>query len=377
LVMGTFGRSLYVLDNIRPLRKIASTQSTVLDTKLAAFEPANGYMASFRDAAGAGFAADANYEGENRRRGAKLMYWYNPPKPAPKTEAKAEAKIEEKKKDKNTKVVETKPVAAEIKKDSTKKAEVKYDTVFVRIYNDQNKLIRTLQHKPDSIGVQAVYWDMTEKGVRMPGTPKPKKNAPDSRGYSVLPGKYKVVFASGDAKDSTSVTINDDPRVPTPREAQLAQRTLMDRMGKSIVQLTEITDRLTEAEETTKQVQSQLKDREGKTFEDLGKACKSMLDSIKTKRELITGKKFEKQGYGRPYQVTPQGKIGEISYYVGTKTTAPTNDDVKQVEILEELTKSIVEKVNKFFAEDWTNYRKKVEGTPMSPFKDYQPIGKE
>ena len=155
----------------------------------------------------------------------------------------------------------------------------------------------------------------------------------------------------------------------------MAKRALYARMQNSIVQLTEATDRLTEAEDVAKTIQSQVKDKEGKELEDLGKASKTIQDSIKVKREIITGRKFEKQGYGRPYQITPQGKIYEAMGYINSKQINPTNADVKLVEQLETLTKESIEKVNKFFATNWTEYRKKVESTPLKTFKDYSPIG--
>jgi photosystem II stability/assembly factor-like uncharacterized protein len=368
LVAGTFGRAILVLDNIRPLRQVAATNGKVLEQKIATFEQPDAYKAAYRDATGAGFAGDANYSGENRKKGARLSYFYNIPKketpPTPPTTDKKDAKVK----------VEVK--VSEAKKDSLKKVETKYDTVYIKIYDAENKLIRTLQHKPDSTGIQTVNWNMTEKGVRFPGTPKPKKNAPDGNGTGVFAGKYKVVFVCGDAKDSTFVVVKDDPRVPVSKEVQEAQRALYMRATKSIGQLTEATDRLTEAEDVAKSIQSLAKDKEGKEFEELTKATKAIQDSIKTKRELITGKKFEKQGYGRPYQLTPQGKIFEALNY-SSKTIAPTKGDIRLVEELETLTKESIEKINTFFAGNWVDYRKKVEATPMKTFKDYSPIGVE
>ena len=368
LVIATFGRAIYVLDNIRPLRQLAAN-GRLLEGKIAAFANADAYQANYRDAHGAGFIADANFIGENRKKGAKLSYFYNPPK-KDTTTAKT-----------NTNVVKVKPAVELLnnvsvsQKDTTKKNVSKYDTVYVKIYNTENKLIRTLQHKPDSTGYQAIMWNMTEKGVRNPGTPKPKKNAADANGIEVLAGKYKLVFVCGDAKDSSSIEIKDDPRVLISKEVQMAKRALYARMQNSIVQLTEATDRLTEAEDVAKTIQSQVKDKEGKELEDLGKASKTIQDSIKVKREIITGRKFEKQGYGRPYQITPQGKIYEAMGYINSKQINPTNADVKLVEQLETLTKESIEKVNKFFATNWTEYRKKVESTPLKTFKDYSPIG--
>jgi photosystem II stability/assembly factor-like uncharacterized protein len=363
LVIATFGRAIYVLDNIRPLRQMA-VNGRLLEPKIVAFSNSDAYQANYRDAHGAGFMADANFIGENRKKGAKLSYFYNPPK-KDTTTAKP-----------NMNVGKGQNVAsAVVPKDTTKKNVIKYDTVYVKIYNTENKLIKTLQHKPDSTGYQAIMWNMTEKGVRNPGTPKPKKNAPDANGIEVLSGKYKLVFVCGDAKDSSSIEIKDDPRVPVSKEVQMTKRALYARMEKSIVQLTEATDRLTEAEDVAKNIQNQVKDKEGKELEDLGKASKTIQDSIKVQREIITGRKFEKQGYGRPYQITPQGKIFEAMGYINSKLIAPTNADVRLVEQLETLTKETIEKVNKFFATNWTEYRKKVESTPLKTFKDYLPIG--
>ena len=365
LVIATFGRAIYVLDNIRPLRQIAASNGRILEQKLSTFDNAVGYLANYRDASGAGFAGDANYSGENRKKGLKLNYFYNPPKKDTVSKSLT---------DKMDTKIKTDSKVSEVKKDTTKKGTMKYDTVYVKIYNAENKLIRTLQHKPDSVGYQLIMWNMTEKGVRYPGSPKPKKNAPDDNGIKVLAGKYKAIFICGDAKDSTMIEIKDDPRVSIAKEVRMSQRVLFSRMEKSIMQLTEATDRLTEAEDIAKLIQSQVKDKEGKEFEDLGKVSKTIQDSIKVKKELIMGKKFEKQGYGRPYQVTPQGKIFEAMNYINSKQIAPTNADIIIIEQLETLTKESIEKVNKFFTNNWSEYRKKVEATPLKTFKDYSPI---
>jgi photosystem II stability/assembly factor-like uncharacterized protein len=389
LVIATFGRAIYVLDDIRPLRQIAANNGKILDKKIAAFDQQIGYMANYRDAAGASFAGDANYSGENRKKGFKLNYFYNPPKKDTTLNKKnIQSQVDNKIQNLNVKGTEKgKKKLDEVGKedfpiattstatDTTKKATMKYDTVYVKIYNAENKLIRTLQHKPDSVGYQSVMWNMTEKGIRNPGVPKPKKNAADANGLDVLAGKYKVVFMSGDAKDSTIVEVKDDPRILISKETRQAQKVLFDRMAKSINQLTEATDRLSEAEDVAKMIQNQAKEKEGKEFEDLAKASKTIQDSIKIKREIILGKKMEKQGYGRPYQLTPQGKIREAMGYVSSRQINPTKDDINLVEQLEVLTKDSIEKINKFFATTWTEYRKKTEATPMKTFKDYAPIG--
>jgi DNA polymerase/3'-5' exonuclease PolX len=61
--------------------------------------------------------------------------------------------------------------------------------------------------------------------------------------------------------------------------------------------------------------------------------------------------------------------------YINSKQITPTKADIMLVEQLETLTKETIEKINKFFANNWAEYRKKVESTPLKTFKDYLPIG--
>ncbi len=379
LVIATFGRSIYVLDNIRPLRQMAKTNNKIVDKKISAFQPSTAYLANYRDPAGAGFGGDANFSGENKKKGVSLAYFYNAPK-KDSVSVKPVAvisKVIEKKKGKakpepKPEIVSTSPMVVKI--DSVKKMALKKDTVFVKISSSEGKLIRTLQHKPDSTGYQVLQWDLAEKEIRFPGTPKPKKDAEDTKGQSVLPGEYKIVFLVGDAKDSTYLEVKSDPRVKTSLEVTMAQKSLISRIEKSINKLTEATDRLAEAEEIAKLIQAQTKDKEGKEVLALAKECKTIQDSIKVTRELITGKKMEKQGYGRPYQLTPQSKLSEAMNHITAKQVNPTSADLLLVEQFETLTKESIAKVNSFFINKWAEFRKKVEATPLKTFKDYDPI---
>lgn len=379
LVIATFGRSIYVLDNIRPLRQMAKTNNKILDQKISAFQSSTAYLANYRDPAGAGFGGDANFSGENKKKGVTLAYFYNSPKidTVMLKPLSVKTQVLEKKKGKSN--AELKPViislaSTSVKIDSTKKIAVKKDTVFVKIYSSEGKLIRTLQHKPDSSGYQVLQWNLTEKGIRYPGSPKLKKDAEDTNGQPLLPGMYKVVFVAGEAKDSTYLEVKTDPRVKNSLEVTLAQKSLLSRIEKSINKLTEATDRLTEAEEIVKLIQTQTKDKEGKEVIALAKESKTILDSIKVTRELITGKKIEKQGYGRPYQLTPESKLFETIRHITAKQVKPTNADLILVEQFETLTKESIAKVNSFFINKWAEFRKKVEATPLKAFKDYDPI---
>jgi hypothetical protein len=66
-----------------------------------------------------------------------------------------------------------------------------------------------------------------------------------------------------------------------------------------------------------------------------------------------------------------------VARVVGGKhaTTAERKRKTNKGKNLETLTKETIEKINKFFSNNWAEYRKKVESTPLKTFKDYLPIG--
>lgn len=336
LVIGTFGRAIYVFDDIRPLRKAAAA-GNIYGKKLTVFEAPAAYMAKYRPHTGYDWSSWGLYEGENRSRGASYSFF----------------------------------VAPEAEVDKTKKA--KKDSATVRIYDQQNNLIRTLKMKVDT-GLNRNSWGFDMKGIRQPGSPKPKANAPEPRGYSVFPGTYKLVVTVGKETDSTSIVVNADPNVPEDRNIYEAKMRMMERLDKSTERLTAITDRLSEAEETISKIEAQLKNEEGKQIDSLRKAGKAMTDSIKQIRNFIFGKPQEKQGYGSPFQVTVNGALGEVRGEVLRKTKIPDQQELRMASQAEGLVEEAVQKTNSFFNTHWENYKKLVENTPLQVFKVYKAI---
>lgn len=381
LVIATFGRSIYVLDNIRPLRKLAATGGNVLDQPLAVFDPSTAYLATYRGPQGYGKDAEDLYQAANRPAGATLTYYLKPTqksvlaKPAPpvaltKKAKKASAAV--------TKPDESPVPALQTPVVSTSvTARAKTDSVVVRIYDESNKLVRTLKQAPDTVsGVQRISWNLTDTPVIVPG-PGGRRGGGggEPAGNPVLPGRYKVVIGFAGAKDSTFVSVEPDPRVPFDKEAALARRALQERLNKNTRQLTEITKRLQEATEATESIKSRLKDKKGTDYDELRKATLSIQDSLKKAREEVVGKRTERQGLGSVYMLTPVSKIQEASSYINRRTEAPTKTETQLVDQAELLSGQAVGKVNQFFSKQWAEYYKKVQATPLEQVKEYPPIG--
>ncbi|HXD76874.1 MAG TPA: hypothetical protein VN616_03650, partial [Puia sp.] len=344
LVVATFGRSLWLFDDIRPFRKIAAARGTAITDPITVFPSPEAYEAQFRSATGYEWSVDGLYEAENRKRGAEISFFINKPKESrqPASAAHPEGK--------------------------------KGDSAWAKIYDGKNELIRTLHWKVDS-GFNREYWGMEEKGVRQPGSPKPKPGAPEPGGFPVMPGVYKVVVSYSGSADSTRVAVYDDPRLGDRTEVRLAQRAMYDRLRKSADKLTEGLDRLTETDEICAKIQTELHDIEGKDADSLRKMTTKMVDAIKSVRESITGKTSDRQGLSRnPFEVTAMSQLREAQQSIGSKMAVPGKQEETMVSNAEKAVAEAVQRINGFIDGKWKEYRSLVEATKVNLFKDYRPI---
>jgi len=335
LAIATFGRAIWIMDDIRPLRKVAANNG-LLEKKLTVFAAPENYLAQFIAAPGYEWSVMGLWDAPNRNSNAAISYFNNT--------------------DKNTALNKSKK-----------------DSVAVMIYNDKNERIRSLKWVAEP-GFNRQYWGMEEKGARRPGTPKPKPGSPEPGGFTVLPGIYKVVLQLNQVADSTYVTIKDDPRYESRLAIKQAQRKMYERLQLSTDKLNQGLDQLTESEAVCTKIMAQLKDLNGEETEALKKSTKSMVDNIKTIREFISGKPNEKQGRNADPSLTVLKAIQNATQYIGSKTVAPAAQEEKLVVIAETKINEAVAMINTFNQTKWAAYRKQVEETKLNIFSDYQPI---
>ena len=365
LVIGTFGRAAYVLDDIRPLRKLAADGMSLLDRKVVLFEPPTAYHSINQQPSGTRFGGDGIYNGENRRGGGMISYYVNLPG------KKEEPKVEEQTKKKKKKKTEEKPAKA----DSTKK-KVKADTLVFEIYKG-DELIRTLkQKKPDTTGIYRTYWGLDEKGSDYPSRRAPR-NRFEPGGIDVLPGEYMIKMILGEDRDSTMIEVQFDPRVDVSdqvlqakydfdKELQVYRQVAADAMA-----------RLRKSLEVAKAYESQMKKLDAEGFKESINLSKQIQDSIKLLMEPIVGKENDgsRQGIVRdPRDVPVTRRVGAAGSYMGSSLQAPGATENRLKDQARAQLDAIVEDVNAFYEGPWQEYRSAMEALEMNPFKSYDPL---
>lgn len=336
LVIATFGRALWILDDIRPLRKLAASKG-LLNKDFVTFDSRNVVQAQFKNAPGYEWSTWGIWDADNRPASAPISYF--------------------------------------IKASSDTSAKAKKDSVVVKIYNDKNEVIRNLRWAADS-GFNRAYWGMEEKGYRTPGAGGGRRmggggggrGGAEPGGQQALPGTYKVVLAYKGISDSTMITLLDDPRLGNRNNIKLAQAALRAELKKSGDQLIEAMDLLTEADEASKKVETYIKEMKGATVDSLKKSTKKLQDEIKVLREFINGTTQTKQGYGQVPQITVMNQYQQASSAISSKAIEPGAQEKMLVERAAGLISEAVKKVTAFKEGSWKKYMEQVSATKMDPF---------
>jgi hypothetical protein len=341
LIVGTFGRAAYVLDDIRPLRAMAREGTDLLDAPLHLFDIPDAYLAEYNEAPGTRFIGDAEFTGENAPYGAMLSFVVNPPESEGDDADDASAEMP--------------------------------DEVTIQIVNAAGDTIRTFRADELQPGINRTTWELQRKGVRYPMEPEPdEENAPQPDGPQVMPGTYTVVIRHGDHTASKDVRVRMDPRISVDMGALQARQAMMDRFMNLVEDATAAADRLRDAQEAIDLVEGHLEDHSDSMADSLREQSTAMRDSIETLMEGIIGRD-DVQGIRRdPSIVTAH--LYTVARYLQSAYDAPEQPEQRAMQHAEARLQTAIDHVNAFFADGWTAYRSAVEAADLSIFEEYEPL---
>lgn len=348
LIIGTFGRAAYVLDDIEPLRELARNGIQLLDKELHAFAIPDAIQYEYKQAAGTRFAAQAEFSGDNKPYGALITFVANL-QPA-----------------ENDSATPARDTSAQTDTTTTRS-----DSVTVEIIDSDGRTVRTLKAatKP---GVNRIEWELDRKGTRFPNSAKPKADAPEPSGDLVPPGIYTVRISNGAIADSASVVVQRDPRLTTITDADIALReTMLKRIYERVALATTAADRLRDARNVIDAIAERLKDRSDSVALQLKKRGGALKDSLTSILQLYVAK--EVQGIRRDPSVVG-AQLAWASFYLSWTWDAPGQSAQRQLRKAEKALNNALTATNAFFASTWNEYEREVRDARVSFFDTYEPL---
>ncbi len=317
LIIGTFGRAIWILDDIRPLREAAQIGLGELQEKVI-------HTFAIPDATNAIIGPYWGY----RSTGNGLFMGQN------------------------------KPFNAAISFFAKEKGEVK-----MQVADASGKIVRTRTYKAKQ-GVNRVYWGFEADGIRQPGSRKPSdEDAPKPGGYDVLPGKYNVTLSIGEESSSQSINVLRDMRKEWDASKVEEKQAFIAQYYQLVSSVTDAIDRIDEANQIATRIETLDSDNE-----DLKEKVGEIKKELKGLREQVFVPRI--QGLSRnPNLISSQlgnvrGKM-QSSYKPVTQPQQLAYDNAKKN------VEPYVQSVDEFFTTKWMEFKSFVDGLNIELVKGF------
>lgn len=247
LVFSTFGNGIFIIDDIRPLRKWAQDPN-IFQKKLTINDVAVAYQWQYRRPVGARFGADGEYSGQNRATGARIGIHLN---------------------------IDNSNKSSKGNEDNKK--------IEVYILNEKRDTIRHLETVADT-GFNFLQWQFESDGVYFPSRELSwKKKGHAGNGLESRPGRYLAVARYATQKDSTFFEVKADPRIDTPVEKYDQYELMRSKIDTLITRATSYSDAIVTMKENIhimEQRMSLLEDTTFRKIQLIGDSLKKDIDQL-------------------------------------------------------------------------------------------------
>ena len=382
LIVGTFGRAVWILDDIRPFRALAQGKISLQDS-FAVFPAPDAYQWSRRSYQGTRFYAQGQFQGQDRRSGAMLSFWVLPQKGLVGADAGAK-KGTEKPAGRDASrmlrysVVEDipgrenargglpeNPNATADDDDPNPKAKNKQKLKIQVVDTQSGDTIRTYRTTP-AYGMNRTYWNFRRDGVVAPSRREPKPDADAPSGPRVAPGVYEVVMTFGNHVGKTMVTVHADPRETKLANPYAQREVLQAQLDTTIAQTNRSWTQLREAGRAIKRIEGLAKDAPAAVKDSLLADAKDLKKAIAELEEVYVEPEGLKGIQRNPTNL--QAKLYTASRYIGQTEGRPTQMATVALAQFQDAAKTFSADVKAFIEGDFAEFRRAVEAAALSPF---------
>ncbi|MFY0591099.1 VPS10 domain-containing protein [Roseivirga sp.] len=315
LIIGTFGRALWILDDIRPLREATQMGMKKLKEKeIHTFSIPDATNAIIGPYWGYRSTGSGLFRGENKPFNAAISFY-------------------------------------------AKKA----GRVKMEVADASGKVVRTRSYNAKE-GVNRVYWGFEADGIRQPGSRKPSSaNGNKPSGYDVLPGTYTITMTLKGESSSQPINVLRDMRTDWDDGAMQEKQAFIGQYYALINKVTAAVDQLTEANSVLAEISGLSVDNK-----ELNKKTSEAKKKIAELRGLI----FEAPVQGFRNDPSMLSRIlGNVRGKMGGSFKPVTQPQTLALKNASNAAQPILDKISAFFIDDWEAYKDFVNGLNLELVK--------
>ena len=366
LVIGTFGRSIWILDDINPLRVLASKgQKEVMDASVTAIPAVTAYQVSTRSAHGPANPGNATFEGENRRNGiASIKFFAKKPEAPqrPNREANANGVPE------RGQFAEGQGGRGGQGRPGAAGGRARGPQAKIEIFNQAGELIKDFE-TPVEDGLNVATWRFDENIPGQEDEPQGGNNRFRFGGsVPALPGTYKVKITVGGESDETSLEYKMDPREEYVMSNLIARRDFLKDISVINNEVTKMSGKISEDMESVDKVIKALEGKRGEEYNQLRTKSNDIKKEMEELQGLIGrgGRGFFGGGSGDG--PTPlQTEVFTLLRAVSGSYDAPVQAQKTSLKQIEDRRKELQQKMDAWYAENWSAYLSAVKDVSFAP----------
>jgi photosystem II stability/assembly factor-like uncharacterized protein len=360
LVLGTHGRSAYVIDDYSALRGL---NDETFSEPLKILAVTDGQQYTVAQTPSTRFPGDGEFRAENQPYGAMITFMAS-------GGDLAHPDFEQEKARQIAKRAAAKPDEKPDEKDEDEKpAKKPSDKVTVKVSDEGGNLIRTFKADVKQ-GVNRVVWNLRQDGVQSAPPAKPKKDGTLPAGIEVLPGKYRVTLEYGDVSDAVDVAVLADPLTEFSLDDQRANyETLVKLMAmRAQIQkaLTEVMNARRDLGTLETLIAAAKRQGDDDAYMALSKQAKTMKKAlVEVEKEFRIPPKTR----GIVYRGgNASAMLGQAMYYVGSTRAAPNEAALQAIARAEDAIGKAVANANGLISEDLVSLKQAVNEAGIGLF---------
>lgn len=321
LIIGTFGRAIWILDDIRPLREATQIGLSELTKKPVHIFPipdaTNAIIGPYRGYRSTGHGL---FMGENKPFSAAISFHLK--------EAKDDQKVK------------------------------------MEISDASGQVIRTKYYDKLKAGLNRIYWSFEADGVRRPGStiPKDKDVSPPS-GYDVLPGTYTVTMSYGDESHSQSINVLADSRKDLDPKALEVKQVFIEQYHNLMTEVTQSVDNIDEAIKAADLIANL-----AKGSDEIIVQSKGVKETLTALREKIIEKEI--QGFRNDPSIIAN-QLNSVRRAMSGSYKPVNQSQTFALNKAQKNARVVLDEIDLFFSEEWAAYKTLIEEANLELLKSY------